>query len=201
MTATLLGATERAHDRDHAARSIATVTNSPEPWSELFAGAPERRLRAGASLFARDEPVRSAFLVRTGEIALERVLENGTELTLHVAGAGECVAQASLFTERYHCDGVCRSDATVAVLPRGTVLERLEHDGSLAALATSAREVQALRARVEVLRLRRVADRLDAYIALHGRPEPGGWVRVADWIGVTSPALYRELGRRRRGAP
>ena len=177
------------------------MTTSPEPWSGLFGGAPERRLRAGVTLFARDEPVHSAFLVRTGEIALERVLENGTGLTLHVAGAGECVAQASLFTERYHCDSVCRSDATLAVLPLAVVLERLKRDGALAALASSAREVQGLRARIEVLRLRRIADRLDAYTALHGSPEPGGWVRVADWIGVTPPALYRELGRRRRGAP
>lgn len=177
------------------------MTTSPELWSGLFGGAPDRRLRAGATLFARDEPVHSAFLVRTGEIALERVLKNGTGLTLHVARAGECVALASLFTERYHCDGVCQSDATLAVLPRRTVIEQLMRDGALAALSASAREVLTLRARIEVLRLRRVADRLGAYLALQRLPKPGGWVRVADWIGVTPPALYRELGRRRRGAP
>ena len=122
-----------------------------------------------------------------------------SELTLHVAGPGEVVAAASLFAERYHCDAVCRTDIAVVPTPKRSLLERLDRDGALAALSASAHEVQSLRSRVEVLRLRRLADRLDAYLALHGSPGAGGWVRVADWIGVTPPALYRELARRRGG--
>ena len=178
-----------------------TIMSVPRglPWLELFEGKPARRLAAGASLFLRDDPVRSAFLVREGSVALVRTLESGVELTLHVAGPGEIVAGASLFAERYHCDGTCRTDVVLAVVPRKPLLERLDRDGALAALSASAHEVQSLRSRVEVLRLRRLADRLDAYLALHGSPGAGEWVRVADWIGVTPPALYRELARRRGG--
>lgn len=176
----------------------ATETPNGKPWSTLFANASERRLASGTHLFLRDDPVRSAFLVRSGEVALERVLESGGGLTLHVAGESECVAQASLFAERYHCDGACRTDVTVAVLPKRVLLARLAKDDTLSALASSAQEVQALRSRVEILRLGGLADKLDAYVALFGQPDRGGWVRVADWIGVTPPALYRELARRRR---
>jgi hypothetical protein len=45
--------------------------------------------------------------------------------------------------------------------------------------------------------MRRVSDRLDAWLELHGEPEKGEWIRVADQIGVSPPALYRELARRR----
>ena len=65
------------------------------------------------------------------------------------------------------------------------------------AFERTARELQTLRTRIEIMRLRKVADRLDAYLELYGPPEEGGWVRVADWIGVTPPALYRELAKRR----
>ncbi|MEL6606174.1 MAG: Crp/Fnr family transcriptional regulator, partial [Cyanobacteria bacterium J06614_10] len=64
-----------------------------------------------------------------------------------------------------------------------------------------AKELQTLRTRIEIMRMRKVSDRLDAYLELYGPPEAGGWVRVADWIGVTPPALYRELGKRRENGP
>ena len=53
------------------------------------------------------------------------------------------------------------------------------------ALAETSRDVQASRARIEILRLCLLSDRLDAYLDLHRSPEPGSWVRVTDWIGLT----------------
>ena len=175
---------------------IMSAPPSP-PWPEIFAEAPERRLPVGALLFHRGDPVRHLFLVREGRITLRRALADGGALTLHVAGPGEVVAPGSLWAPATHCDALCETDALLAVRPVAAVRSWLGASPATAALAESAREVQALRARVEVLRLRRLADRLDAYLDLHGAPKPGGWVRVADWIGVTPPALYRELRQRR----
>jgi hypothetical protein len=47
--------------------------------------------------------------------------------------------------------------------------------------------------------LKTVAERLDAWLALHddGLPPKGQRLRVASEIGVTPEALYRELARRR----
>ena len=168
-----------------------------DAWFDAFEGAPERTLPAGATLFHRGDPVRHLFLLRAGRVALCRVLSDGGALTLHVAGSGEVVASASLWTEATHCDAICKDDARVAIRPAAAVRDWLGASPAAAALAEAAREVQALRARVEVLRLRRLADRLDAYLDLHGAPAAGEWVRAADWIGVTPAALYRELARRR----
>lgn len=139
------------------------------------------------------------YLVRSGAVALERPLEDGTTLTLNVATAGTALAEASLFGETYHCDAVARTHSKVAALPRARFLAALRDrpEAALSLIETHAQEVQAQRARIEILRLRRVSDRLDTWLDLHGEPEKGEWIRVADQIGVSPPALYRELARRR----
>ncbi|MEL6618365.1 MAG: Crp/Fnr family transcriptional regulator [Pseudomonadota bacterium] len=169
-------------------------------WQHIFDDAPARTLERGDVLFRRDDPIRSMFLVRSGEVALERPLKDGTALTLHVATRGSALAEASLFTASYHCDAVARTVAQVRALPRADVLAALRKhpDAALGLIATHAQEIQAQRARIEILRLRRVADKLDAWLELHGEPERGEWIRVADQIGVSPPALYRELARRKR---
>ncbi|MXQ08082.1 cyclic nucleotide-binding domain-containing protein [Alphaproteobacteria bacterium GH1-50] len=167
-------------------------------WSRIFTSAPTRALASGAVLFRRDDPIHSAYLLLEGSVRLERHLSDGTRLIIDRTVAPGLVARASLFVKRYHCDALCETSCRVAVLPRDTTLGALgEADLALAALADTAKDVQALRARLEVMRLKSVALRLDAYLDLHGVPARGGWVAVADWIGVTPPALYRELSKRR----
>ncbi len=171
-------------------------------WLHCFDGAPERTLEAGESLFRREAKVERTFLVREGQISLRRPLQDGGLLTLHSVGDGDLVAEASLFAGHYHCDAVADLTTTVAVLPKAELLKQLECDASgnqrsVNAFERTAKELQTLRARLEIMRLRKVKDRLDAYIELFGLPEEGGWVRVADWIGVSPPALYRELAKRR----
>lgn len=161
-------------------------------WIDAFAAASECVLPAGSALFHRGDPVRNLFLVREGRVVLRRALEDGGLLDLHSAGPGDVVALGSLFSETTHCDAVCETEVRVASRPVGAV-----HAWLGASPAAAVLEVQGLRARVEVLRLRRLSDRLDAYLDLHGAPDPGGWVGIADWIGVSPPALYWELGRRR----
>lgn len=168
-----------------------------DAFHDAFAAAPERTLPSGAVLFHRGDPVRHVFHIREGRVALRRMLADGGALTLHLAGPGETVAPASLWAEATHCDAVCETDTRLAVLPAAALRDWIGTSSAAAALAETAHAVQALRARIEVLRLRRLSDRLDAYLDLHGPPDTGGWVGVADWIGVTPTALYRELGRRR----
>ena len=168
-----------------------------DAFHDAFAAAPERTLPSGSVLFHRGDPVRHVFHVRDGQVALRRMLTDGGVLTLHRAGPGETVAPASLWAEATHCDAVCETDTRAAVLSAAALRDWIGTSPAADALAQTAQAVQALRARIEVLRLRRLSDRLDAYLDLHGPPETGGWIGVADWIGVTPPALYRELARRR----
>ncbi len=175
-------------------------------WLNCFDGAPERTLDEGETLFRRDDEVEWAFLVREGQISLRRALQDGGLLTLHTAEATELVAEASLFADRYHCDAVTEMPTKVSLISKTELKASLEISAtskrlSVKAFERTARELQNLRTRIEIMRLRKVADRLDAYLELYGPPELGGWVRVADWIGVSPPALYRELAERRTNKP
>lgn len=169
------------------------------PYIRPFENAPVQLLNEGATLFRRDDTVKKAFLVREGHVFLRRALSDGGLLTLHVATEGALVAEASLFADRYHCDAVTDVRTTVAVLPREKLLAQLANTTSsaLSAFERTAKELQTTRMRIEIMRLKKVTDRLDAYLDVFGPPAVGAWVRVADWIGVSPPALYRELARRR----
>ena len=169
-------------------------------WIQIFDDAPVRELARGDMLFRQDDPVRSMFLVVSGEVAMERSLADGGQLTLHVAIEGTALAEASLFADTYHCDAVARTDAQVGVLSRQkfAMALRLWPDAAMSMVETHAKALQAHRARIEILRLRRVSDRLDAWLELYGIPMKGEWIKVAEQIGVSTPALYRELARRRR---
>lgn len=168
-------------------------------WILIFDGAPIREVAKGEAVFRQADQVRFMYLVRSGAIALERPLPDGAPLTLHIATSGMALAEASLFAETYHCDAIARSDAQVATLDRATFLTAIRNrpDAALCLIETLAKKVQAQRARVEILRLKRVADRLDAWLDLYGRPSKGEWINVAEQIGVSPPTLYRELARRR----
>jgi CRP/FNR family transcriptional regulator, dissimilatory nitrate respiration regulator len=169
-------------------------------WQKIFDGAPERALEASVTLFRREDPVHSMYLVRSGRVALERPMGNGTALTLNQATASMALAEASLFATTYHCDAIARVPSVVAALPRAVFLSALRElpNAALSLIEVHAKEVQGQRSRIEILRLRRVADRVDAWLDLYGEPAKGEWTRVADAIGVSQPALYRELSRRRK---
>ena len=63
-----------------------------------------------------------------------------------------------------------------------------------------AHELQKARLHAEILSIKTVAKRLDAWIASHGgeTPRKGEWKVVASEIGITPEAVYREMARRRR---
>jgi CRP-like cAMP-binding protein len=162
----------------------------------------ERQLAAGTALFRNGNPVLSLFLVKAGELRLVRMLPHGFQLTLQRAGPASVLAEASLFADRYHCDALADEESTLMAVPIANARAALENDAALAcSLARHlAREVQHTRARAEILSLKSVADRIDAWMAVNGDvlPPKGRWNQVASEIGTSPEALYRELGRRRR---
>lgn len=164
-------------------------------------GRGERRLDAGQVLFRPGDRVRSLFLVVAGTMRLVRALPHGFQLTIQRAGAGSVLAEASLFVERYHCEAVADGAARLIVLPRPRLETALTGDALLARAWAGhlAREVQRARAQSEILSLKTVAGRLDAWLALNGGalPPKGAWRLVASEIGISPEALYREIARRR----
>jgi CRP-like cAMP-binding protein len=160
----------------------------------------EQSLVPGEHLFSLGEPVAAVFVVLNGEIQLRRHQEDGHVLVLQRAGGGDLVAEASLFSDCYHCDAVATTRTRVQAIPKRRLRSRLRSDPDFAeALATHlAREIQSQRFRSEVLSLHKVASRLDAWTAWHGTlPPRGDWKQLAQQIAVSPEALYREMAKRR----
>lgn len=161
----------------------------------------ERELAAGAYVFHTGDPVARLFVVLGGAVELVRHQPDGGKVVLQRAGRNAVLAEASVFSERYHCDAIAVSATRLLAVPVATVRERfaLSPDFAESWAAHLAREVQNARMRAEILSLGTVAERLDAWLAAQGgaMPERGGWKSVAHEIGVSPEALYRELAKRR----
>lgn len=165
----------------------------------------ERALEEGGFLFYRGDPVTHQFRVIEGTVEVLRHQENGEPLVLQRGVAGSILAEASMFSENYHCDAVAAGPARVAAVPMPE-LRRLFADRPDFAEAWGrhlAAEMQRSRLRCEILSLRTVAERLDAWLLTQEAPLPakGDWKSLARQIGVSPEALYRELARRRAIPP
>jgi CRP-like cAMP-binding protein len=160
----------------------------------------KRTLVAGEYLFHLGEPVAALFVVLEGEVHLIRHHVDGGAIILQRASQGEILAEASLFSDLYHCDALARTRIKVQSIPKRELIERLKNapDFAQAWAAHLAREIQIMRFRSEVLSLKTVASRLDAWLAWQGKlPPKGEWNEIASQIGVSPEALYREIAKRR----
>ena len=72
----------------------------------LFKGLPGRKCAfdAGSTVFTLGDPVKLVHFVREGAINLERRQEDGAALILQRACPGSILAEASVYSDRYHCD-------------------------------------------------------------------------------------------------
>ena len=162
-----------------------------------------RNVARGAQVFERDDPVRHFARVRSGEVHLLRRQLDGAGFILQRARAGDVLAEASVNTPRYHCAAEAVADSVLEIWPIAAVRRLLREDHAAAegyALHLAA-QLRRERMRAEILSLRRVGERLDAWLAWHdgALPARGERVQLARDLNVSAEALYRELARRGLG--
>lgn len=158
-------------------------------------------LRRGDELFLAAHPVSKLFVILEGGIDLVRVQLDGRKVVLQRAREMQVLAEASVYADRYHCDAIAaRPSRCLAV----GVLDF--HAATEASLPFArmwqthlARELHRTRQLTELLSRRTVRDRLDGWLETTGNelPEKGKWLDLADALGVSPEALYREIARRR----
>lgn len=156
--------------------------------------------RPGRYLFHRGDPIRRLHFVTAGTVHLVRHLPSGRPLVIQRAGSGDLLAEASLYAARYHCDAIATTETSIWAFAKRELLDRLAEDPVLAAalLKRLAGELQNARFHSEILSLKTVASRLDAWMEWNGAiPAKGEWVRLASELGVSAEALYREMAIRR----
>jgi CRP-like cAMP-binding protein len=167
----------------------------------LRAAAIDRKLKSGETLFRLGDKTAGFCEVIAGRVRLSRVDRSGREIILFVAGPGEAIAEASLFTPNYHCDAIASTDALVRVYPRAAVLAAFEKDtrSAQAFTATLARQVMNLRTRIEQRNIRSARERVRHFLSINADPAgrnvtiAGTLKDLAAELGLTHEALYRTL--------
>ena len=161
----------------------------------------DRKLSAGEPLFRLGDRTFGLCEVITGRVRLARVDRSGREIVLHIAGPGETLAEASLFSPQYHCDAIASTDATVRIYPKRDVLAAFDNSprAARAFTETLARQVMNLRTRIEQRNIRSARERVRHFLMLNVGPDRrtvdlrGTLKDLAAEIGLTHEALYRTL--------
>jgi CRP-like cAMP-binding protein len=170
---------------------------------ELLAQARCLDIEAGTVLFRTGGRPEMLYFVLEGEIALLRHSARGQAIILQRARRG-FLAEASVESRRYHCDGVARAPSRVCTLPLGPLRRALAEDAAFAASWARhlAGEIRRLRARAERLQLHGAEGRIVHYVESEG---VDGAIELdqplKSWaleLGITHEALYRALARMER---
>jgi CRP-like cAMP-binding protein len=161
----------------------------------------ERLFKAGQVLFRTGQRTAGYYEVVKGKVRLIRVDRAGREALLHVALAGDTLAEASLFASTYHCDAIAAADTVVRLYPKAAVLAEFDRNPTAAQafMAMLARQVMNLRTRLEQRNIHSARDRVRHYLAINAEAD-GRTVKVvgtlkdlATELGLTHEALYRTL--------
>lgn len=153
-------------------------------------------------LFHQADPVFSIFIVEEGLVELTRFQSDGQPFVLHRVIGRAVLAEASAYSQNYHCDAILRSRARIFELPIDKFKKFIRMNDIHADMWAEylARQVQSARQIAEIMSRKTVAHRLDAWLAWRGisLPPKGQWKNIASQIGVSPEALYRELSKRKR---
>lgn len=170
----------------------------PDPLRRL---AKLRTLDAGEFLFRQGDRANAIFNVDRGRMRLVRHTIDNHPVTLHTARAGDLFAEAALFADRYHCDAVAATAASVRVFPKRALLAAFRGDPALSErfMATLAHQVHALRSRLEGRNIRSARERVLNHLILAADARSrtvrldGTLIDLASEIGLSHEALYRTL--------
>jgi len=164
-----------------------------ETW--LARHAESRTIAKGTRVFASGKKPASLFWLTAGELQLVRHTPQGERVILQRCWRG-ALAEASLFSDRYHCDGEAAAGSLAWVLPLADFHAALsEADFSRAYTMWLSHTIRDLRGQCERLSLPRAEDRVLHYLREHGRFARQG-CSLKTWagaLGMTHEHLYRTL--------
>ncbi len=168
--------------------------------SALHSAAAWKTFGKEALLFAIGDQPRCIYFVAQGEARLRRYSPEGTEMVMQRA-RNAFLAEASLESPAYHCDGVATEPVLALAFPMETFRIALAECPGFRASWVShlLHEVRRARAQVERQGLRNAGARILHYLETEC---PSGQLRLNQtrkaWaadLGLTHEAMYRALGQ------
>ena len=159
-----------------------------------------RLLQKGEALFRQNDKVEDIYLIISGKIKLIRNTQDGTPVVLHMGQRGETIAEASLFSDYYHCSAIAEVDSAVIQKKKTEIVTYLHEKPEEMAhlLAIFARQVRDLRAINEIKNIRLAGERILAFIRCNMDENnkmtlDTSLKDIAYKIGLAHETFYREL--------
>ena len=150
-------------------------------------------------LFRSGDEVYFMHFIEIGEIKLVRYTSEGKAVITQLAKEGDLLAEASLFNQRYHCDGIAISETKVDIYPKDQVLHLLQKKPELAIefIKFQSLEIKTLRNQVELINELTARERVLFFLSnssVNGiYTLPGSLKNLASQIGLTHETLYRQI--------
>lgn len=166
----------------------------PDPFDTLNENERTRlTLAKGDHVFRQGDATRGVFFVVSGSICLTRMTEAGTAVTLHTAVAGGMFAEASLYSDHYHCDAMAIVPSQVVRVSKQAILTRQREDAAFSDGITRllATQVQEYRQLLTLHAVKSANERV--FLAVASGRLRGSVTQLASQIGLTKEACYRAL--------
>ncbi len=168
--------------------------------TRLEAISKEISVKKGTLLFSPGDATRGFFAVLAGAVRLYRVSPKGKEISIEIAGEGRTLAEASLFSDVYHCYAEALKDSTVCLIRKAAFLELIQKDSQFTAawLRVLSFKVIHLHQQIEELSLKTPRARIVSYILLLAEMQNRASVTlpvhrksIATLLGMTHETFYR----------
>jgi CRP-like cAMP-binding protein len=166
----------------------------PDPFSYLPAKACRTiDMQKGDTLFAQNQTTSGLYRVVSGCVTLQRTGLGGDTLILHRAISGGFFAEASIFSQTYHCDAICTQSGSVVKIAKSDVVLMMHSNPAFCEGFTRllAVQVQKYRAHIELLAIPSAKERLLA--AVQAGYHDATVTELASRINLSQEACYRAL--------
>jgi len=175
--------------------------NASEALFTRLASNRKRLICKGEVLFHQGDAVENIYVVRRGRIKLIRNTVDGNPVVLQLATAGEIIAEASLFSDTYHCSAIVDSrTAELSCFDRHTLAKAIKESPAAAIKVAElfAHGIRKLRALLEIRNIRSAKQRIHAYFQLESGADKQiqlqlSYKDIAYQLGLAHETFYREL--------
>ena len=157
-------------------------------------------LKKNDILFLQNDKVLNMYFIKAGRLKLQRETLEGFQVIQHIAFKGEVIAEASLYSQRYHCSAIADTKSEISYLRKIDLLNYFEKNpGAMSQLLMLyAHQIKSLRAINEIKNIRSAKERTLAF--LRNEMDAESEVKlsislkdVAYRIGLTHETFYRTL--------
>jgi len=159
-------------------------------------------LNPGEYLFHQNDPSKGIFVINKGRVKLMRDSIDGNVVIIHIAQQNESLAEASLFSNQYHCHAKTDIHSQVVLYDKEQILTYLATDTALSLnfIEVLARQIQKLRLLLELRGIRAPRERIMQYLQVMVDSEQvlqieSTYKDLAIKLGMTHETLYRVLGQ------